>query len=885
MAPRRTSPRPLADPRSGRSRIQAVLLSMALLATMIVAGPAAVAPQTLPQAEAASGVPVTSTDNKYQLTKTASTSSLPIGGGKVTYTYTIKNTMSSSGSAYTDTMSRFLFPDRSGIINDDKCANMQYVSGYATEPYYRSTAGIAPGGTATFTCTATLTTTTTNTATATPTYYDYTRLAVTRATATVTVAQPAVSCDTQWGITDDTSATTTGNIVQFTSSGATTTVVNLDSLSSSANGYYDSAASLAVSPLDPTKIYYIPRYPGYATANNGLWMYNSTTGTSTQVVANNTPTNVAGNASNRLAMAPDGTLWSGATDGNLYRLSGSNWVKAATVTVTSTGTTVPSGAKSLSTLASGDITFDGLGNMWLIGSDNTSNYLYTISGSSLTSTAVNANYVGSMGTGTAFNGLSFDTSGNLYATAYNGTTSGFYTVNKDKGTATPVATQPSSTIGATTDLASCALPKPELRITKTVGSDTVAPNGLVTYTVTIQNIGTLASTGTSFQDNQITGGTYVSSTLNGTAVGASGVNYWSTAQPVKDPTSALNGQIAPGQSATIQVTVRAGSAPGSSVCNQGTAGWVGAPPTGQLTDNPATSTNPDATCVEVPNPVIDVQKSASVSALQGSGPVTYTYTVTNVGDDPLKTVTLADDKCPSPILQPKNDAAVPPTGDTNGDAILQKGEIWLYSCTSTLSTSTTNVATATGTGTLSNLTVKDTATASVTVSAAQINITKTPGTITGPDANGDYVVTYTVAAKNTGNGAGTYGPIQDKPQYAPNLMPTSASWTGAQAGTQALSSSSTPAFSFSMGTAKTLAAGATDTYNMSVTFHYSNQTQALACAGSGTGTYNSVTAAGETGTPSDNVACVPPPAPPTETLSITKTANPTTVSAVGATVA
>ena len=858
---------------------------MALLATMIVAGPAAVAPQTLPQAEAASGVPVTSTDNKYQLTKTASTSSLPIGGGKVTYTYTIKNTMSSSGSAYTDTMSRFLFPDRSGIINDDKCANMQYVSGYATEPYYRSTAGIAPGGTATFTCTATLTTTTTNTATATPTYYDYTRLAVTRATATVTVAQPAVSCDTQWGITDDTSATTTGNIVQFTSSGATTTVVNLDSLSSSANGYYDSAASLAVSPLDPTKIYYIPRYPGYATANNGLWMYNSTTGTSTQVVANNTPTNVAGNASNRLAMAPDGTLWSGATDGNLYRLSGSNWVKAATVTVTSTGTTVPSGAKSLSTLASGDITFDGLGNMWLIGSDNTSNYLYTISGSSLTSTAVNANYVGSMGTGTAFNGLSFDTSGNLYATAHNGTTSGFYTVNKDKGTATPVATQPSSTIGATTDLASCALPKPELRITKTVGSDTVAPNGLVTYTVTIQNIGTLASTGTSFQDNQITDGTYVSSTLNGTAVGASGVNYWSTAQPVKDPTSALNGQIAPGQSATIQVTVRAGSAPGSSVCNQGTAGWVGAPPTGQLTDNPATSTNPDATCVEVPNPVIDVQKSASVSALQGSGPVTYTYTVTNVGDDPLKTVTLADDKCPSPILQPKNDAAVPPTGDTNGDAILQKGEIWLYSCTSTISTSTTNVATATGTGTLSNLTVKDTATASVTVSAAQINITKTPGTITGPDANGDYVVTYTVAAKNTGNGAGTYGPIQDKPQYAPNLMPTSASWTGAQAGTQALSSSSTPAFSFSMGTAKTLAAGATDTYNMSVTFHYSNQTQALACAGSGTGTYNSVTAAGETGTPSDNVACVPPPAPPTETLSITKTANPTTVSAVGATVA
>jgi hypothetical protein len=85
---------------------------------------------------------------------------------------------------------------------------------------------------------------------------------------------------------------------------------------------------------------------------------------------------------------------------------------------------------------------------------------------------------------------------------------------------------------------------------------------------------------------------------------------------------------------------------------------------------------------------IQVTKVANPTTLPvGGGPVTYSYVVTNIGLPPLSNVTTVDNKC-SPLVFLG--------GDTNEDALLQVGEQWRYSCTTTITVTTTNVVTATG---------------------------------------------------------------------------------------------------------------------------------------------------------------------------------------------
>src|SRR5262249_20342140 len=70
--------------------------------------------------------------------------------------------------------------------------------------------------------------------------------------------------------------------------------------------------------------------------------------------------------------------------------------------------------------------------------------------------------------------------------------------------------------------------------------------------------------------------------------------------------------------------------------------------------------------------------------------VTYTYAVTNTGDTPLGTVTLADD---TPFCQTPTRGADNPG---NNDAILELTEVWTYSCTATATAVVTNTAIASG---------------------------------------------------------------------------------------------------------------------------------------------------------------------------------------------
>jgi len=113
---------------------------------------------------------------------------------------------------------------------------------------------------------------------------------------------------------------------------------------------------------------------------------------------------------------------------------------------------------------------------------------------------------------------------------------------------------------------------------------------------------------------------------------------------------------------------------------------------------------------ELVPPLIHVTKVPDpLALLAGGGTITYTETITNPGTEPLNNVTLMDDKC-----SPMNFVS----GDTNGNELLDPSESWIYTCESTLTKTTTNTATATGEA--NGFTVRDLAIATVIVTTTSV---------------------------------------------------------------------------------------------------------------------------------------------------------------------
>jgi len=146
----------------------------------------------------------------------------------------------------------------------------------------------------------------------------------------------------------------------------------------------------------------------------------------------------------------------------------------------------------------------------------------------------------------------------------------------------------------------------------------------------------------------------------------------------------------------------------------------------RTTTNVATVTGktPDGTPVEdedeetvtVVEPGIQITKTASSASVAPGTQVTFTYTVVNTGDTDLVQVSVGDDKCSPVVLQ---------SGDSDGDAVLDQDETWVYTCTQKISSTTTNVATVTG-QTPGGTPVTDTDEATVTVTAPPIVKTGSP---------------------------------------------------------------------------------------------------------------------------------------------------------------
>lgn len=141
-------------------------------------------------------------------------------------------------------------------------------------------------------------------------------------------------------------------------------------------------------------------------------------------------------------------------------------------------------------------------------------------------------------------------------------------------------------------------------------------------------------------------------------------------------------------------------------------------------------------------PLIDVVKVPNPLSLPaGPGPVTYTYTLRNIGTVPVTDVTMIGDTC-SPIVLA--------SGDTNSDAKLQVSETWVYRCSTTLSATHTNTVVATGWA--NGLSATDIASATVVVGVPLvpplIHVTKVPSPLTFLAGGGS--VTYTEKITNPG---------------------------------------------------------------------------------------------------------------------------------------
>ena len=107
-------------------------------------------------------------------------------------------------------------------------------------------------------------------------------------------------------------------------------------------------------------------------------------------------------------------------------------------------------------------------------------------------------------------------------------------------------------------------------------------------------------------------------------------------------------------------------------------------------------------------PLIHVTKIPSPSTLlSGGGNVTYVEKITNPGNVALNNIRISDDKC-----APVNYI----TGDINNDSILDTNETWYYICRARLSKTTTNTVTVSGDA--NGLSARDFAIATVIVSGA-----------------------------------------------------------------------------------------------------------------------------------------------------------------------
>lgn len=270
-----------------------------------------------------------------------------------------------------------------------------------------------------------------------------------------------------------------------------------------------------------------------------------------------------------------------------------------------------------------------------------------------------------------------------------------------------------------TDTAFVDVVRPAINVVKTANPAVVLPGGAVLYTYQVTNAGDTPLAGVGVADDTCFPVQYQGGDTNGNGLLETGETWLFTCTATVT-TDTLNTATATGQPTDPNGIPLPGIPPVS---------------------------DEDTAIVDVVNPRINVEKTATPATIHSGDSVVYTYVVTNPGDVPLAGVALIDDQC-APISGPN------PVGDVNLNGLLDPGETWTYTCTMALAVDTLNTVIATGlpvdpTGQpLPGIPpVSDQATALVDVLNPAIRVVKS-----GPTASfvGD-TVTFTYEVTNAGD--------------------------------------------------------------------------------------------------------------------------------------
>ncbi|WP_156193384.1 DUF7507 domain-containing protein [Corynebacterium kalinowskii] len=429
----------------------------------------------------------------------------------------------------------------------------------------------------------------------------------------------------------------------------------------------DASSALAQDPKNPRYAYFTTRYETALRTvfTDYLIKVDLTTG-DFFVVGKAGPGQLQ---TNRLSIAADGALWSFGMDGVLRRLSDVSSLPATKLSVDTNGNAkLPSNVATLAlenkgtpklpaemstdvdSLNSGDIVFDGTGTMWILVAGDVSaagagdTWLLTIGPDQLARpSAPEATLVGNMrspGKYSFYNGISFDSNGTLYASANDNQkgSSNYYSVNKDTGVATPLNEFTFTESHGFADMASCALPQPDLAIEKTATPESASVGDTITFSIVMKNTGNLSVSGATFEDQVPHGAEYIegSTTLNGDPVSddAGPSMPYTKRRPVKGTQTEFEGVIPAGDTATVTFQVR--MAPGQTeVCNQANVVWVSYPD-GILSDDPNKPGGEDPTCVTSPDFAVRKESSDLPVVLEKDATeVTRNYSVIvkNTGND------------------------------------------------------------------------------------------------------------------------------------------------------------------------------------------------------------------------------------------------------------
>jgi uncharacterized repeat protein (TIGR01451 family) len=413
------------------------------------------------------------------------------------------------------------------------------------------------------------------------------------------------------------------NTFSTTVGGATVTLTTPNA----SGGTNSMVAALAVDPLldfnGRRRIYYTDNttsaklyyYDGVSVVSTGISL-TAPFGTITAVTGSGTSSTLT-DTFNRMAFAPDGTLY--ITDGQktIFRYS-PNRLTATDTTGTTTSVAItdnPNNAIKLSQSFGGDIAFDSVGRMYILAYDSnpaTEFRLFQVNNPA--GTAPNAVLLGRNTTADTIAGLAFQSGDNsLYM---QGSTGKSFSWNL----ATNVVTTLTATTKGSADLGSCTYPnldsigafkKTVKNLTHPTATTLIGGTSgdILEYTLTIQNTGTLVAGNATLVDQIPTGTTYVpgSTTLNGTLkpdltgnlmpytkTNTAAANTPSNATQINSPTQP-SGILTTTSPATIVFQVKV-STSGSNVCNQGKFNYDGA--TAEILSNdPITLAANDSTCI------------------------------------------------------------------------------------------------------------------------------------------------------------------------------------------------------------------------------------------------------------------------------------------------